>query len=60
MCGRFDASADAGATTCHDEDIIQMFPAQQTACGKEKKKYGYRYANISKIVLHIGYVHMFD
>lgn len=37
MCGRFDASADAGATTCHDEDIIQMFPAQQTACGKEKK-----------------------
>lgn len=39
MCGQVDASADAGTTTCHDEDAIKMFPSQQTAC---RKKYGLR------------------
>lgn len=51
-----DASADAGTATCHDEDAIKMFPSQQTACRKNDVLWLIMqlYANICKIILHIG------
>lgn len=51
MSRQVDASADAGAATCHNEDIIKMFQAnKQHVEEKEKKRFIiWRYANTSKI-----------
>lgn len=61
MSGQVDASADAGAATCHNEDMIKMFqPNKQHVEEKGKKIYPVEICKHLENILHIGYARMFD